>query len=180
MRIQIYYDSGDYEAFETPGMPFSDPCSEGECLLESSCIHLGDFLDPGCAKPRIRLERCWWSGDEEAGRMFDKIIDVCGPEEAAGVLYVVVDGDVMLARVDGRLRHRMDPAFKNPMDEGLAAGLPAAAPDGDAPREPRAGEPFDDEDDELPCEIDPELAGFVDMGAFADEDDFDDPEEGGA
>lgn len=125
MHIQVFYDNGDYETFDTPPMPYDN----GAYTVENNYLRLSSvFFAPAAGDMKMSLERCFWSAvpeNEEDNQKESKAWQVdypshlLEPRHLEGVLAIVVDGIVMAARCDGILRHWFDPEFVNPMAVGF-------------------------------------------------------------
>lgn len=98
MRVQVYYESGNYGVFETTLLSFQDGM-----LADDSFLDVGDLRERG-----IVVTRCTHldeKTEEEPGRIkISEEIAVVPPAEVDEVLAVVVDGMLYLARLGGELR----------------------------------------------------------------------------
>lgn len=121
MNIRVVYDNGNYETFDIPPMPFDN----GGYLVEGAYLRLTDMLAaPSEEEMRLTLERSYWSVDRSeddgnGGYQVDVPTVLLDSGQLAGVLAIIVDGMVMVARCDGRLRHWLDPLFENPAETGF-------------------------------------------------------------
>lgn len=121
MNIRVIYDNGNYETFDVPSMPFDN----GGYLVEGAYLRFTDMLAaPSEGEMRLTLERSYWSVDRgeddgNGGYQVDVPTVLLDSGQLAGVLAIVVDGMVMVARCEGRLRHWLDPLFESPLNVGF-------------------------------------------------------------
>lgn len=131
MHIQVIYDNGDYETFDTPALTFE----EGRYAVENNFLQLNDMLfAPTGDAMSLMLERCYWTYDEDEDEDKEKEKTVkdfsesfiaghpaqlLTSEELEAVLAIIVDGICMVARCEGKLRSWLDPEFENPMLVGF-------------------------------------------------------------
>lgn len=123
MKVQVIYDNGNYETFDTPPMSFE----EGRYTVENSFLKFAELLfarseDEMC----LPLERCYWtvededgSDDDVRGYQVDVPANILERNELTAILAIIVDGICMIARCEGKLRSWLDPEFENPMIVGF-------------------------------------------------------------